>query len=153
MSDREARYAQRLAFEEALLKRYAPEFEFAWKAAARAKIVGSIQSGKGVTYAAEVVVTPGYPSRAPKLVIVDPKPLLMADGKYLCQLGTNHNYHVLGQQGHSDLQICHTSAWNASHNCIQVITRLALWIRAYEEHLRTAETIDTIMIRWQKQYE
>lgn len=155
MSERRATELQRFAFEAHLLARYMPSFKFVSTTPDDTRIEGAIRSpnGSGV-YRAELRIGPGYPSNKPSLIITDPTPLLMHDGKTaLNTMGASHSYHVLGQYGPGHLRICHTSGWDASRTCVQVITRLALWIRAYEEHRHSGKTIDAIFTQWRQKYD
>jgi len=154
MIEESAKNRQRLIFESTLLRRYFPSFRFVSTEPEDTHIQGVIRpGGSSRQYTGRVVLPPEYPCRKPELYVIHPQPLMMHDDvKDIASLGTSHEYHALGRKPDGSVKICHTGSWDASQTCIRVLTKLALWLRAYEEHLRCGETIDTILRRWAREY-
>lgn len=137
---------ERLAFEAQLLARYMSSFHFVNTAREDTRVEGSLRSGGGKTYAGRVQLLANYPHQQPQLLIVSPRKLPMHDGEHtLDGLGGSHAYHVLGTSAEGYLRICHTRSWDPSMNCVNVITKFAVWVDCYEKHLRTGKSIDHIM--------
>ena len=146
---RSPKQCQRLAFDAQLLARYARSFRFVSTTPQDTRLEGELRAEPGRTYGASIEIPFAYPCDRPRLYITKPSPLLMQDGRTpLSRLGISHAYHVLGLTANGHLQLCHFTIWSASNTVIEVIMRLALWIRAYGEHLRTGRTIDAIIRGW-----
>jgi len=97
-------------------------------------------------YKARITIPPQYPCRAPDLYILSPHTLYMRDGeRTINSLGLNHAFHTINNGTDGCVQICHTQTWDASMTCVTVLNKLAVWLEAYENHLRTGETIDAII--------
>ena len=153
MTTRTPRERQRLVFASALLKRYMRGFRFVSTKPEDTRIEGVIRpKGSSRRYKGRVVLLPGYPSCKPELSVIDPLPLVMHDGTTdIASLGSSHAYHTRRNGPDGSVKICHSRDWDASQTCIRVLTKLALWLHAYEEHLRCGQTIDTILHRWARE--
>jgi len=154
MTTRTPRDRQRQAFESALLRRYVPGFRFVSTELEDTRIEGVMRpKGSSHQYTGRVVLLPGYPCRKPELYVIAPRPLVMHDGtKDIASLGSSHGYHTGKKGPDGAVKICHTGGWDASQTCIRVLMKLAIWLRAYEEHLRCGQTIDAILRRWAREY-
>lgn len=154
MTEKSAKKRQRLIFESALLRRYMRSFRFVSTEPEDTRTEGVMRpGGSSRQYTGRVVLLPEYPCRKPELYVIDPRPLVMHDGTTdIASLGSSHAYHTHANGPDGSVQICHTGIWDASQTCIRVLTKLALWLRAYEEHLRCGETINTILCRWEIEY-
>ncbi|MCX5674657.1 MAG: hypothetical protein NTX87_06580 [Planctomycetota bacterium] len=139
----------RWAFEMSLLSLYMRSFAY-WDAADGGAIVdGWAQTNGGqAIYRGKLVLTPNFPYEEPELFVLSPNPLWMHGGlKTINSLGTSHDYHTRSNGPDGCVQICHTDSWDASLTCVFVLTKLHLWLEAYEAHLQTGETIATYLRR------
>jgi len=97
-------------------------------------------------YKTRITIPPQYPNRAPDLYVLSPHTLYMRDGqRTVNSLGFNHAFHTMDNGSDGCVQICHTHTWDASMTCVTVLGKLAVWLEAYETHLRTGETIDAFI--------
>jgi hypothetical protein len=87
-----------------------------------------------------------YPFRQPDLYIVEPRELpLFRSSKTLRDLGTSHDFHVNASSATEGVKVCFTNNWEASHTCVKVFMKLALFLEAYDEHLRCGKTIAELL--------
>jgi hypothetical protein len=61
----------------------------------------------------------------------------------LHEYGMSHSFHIYKHA--PQVRICYTQFWNASTACVKVIAKLALWLLAYEEYLRSGRTIADLL--------
>lgn len=63
-----------------------------------------------------------YPYGKPDLCVVSPQVLWMHGGRgCINSLGTTHSYHTWDNGPNGCVKICHTSGWDPSMTCVQVL--------------------------------
>ncbi|MFC1734757.1 hypothetical protein ACFL1X_01475 [Candidatus Hydrogenedentota bacterium] len=144
MRDRKQR--ERLALEEKVLKQEFSDF--------------NVHDRTGDTYISGPVTSPSfrdtywlilpipedYPDKMPEMYVERPAPLYTSDGTLMPEI--SHVFHTMSRKSDCT-QICHGSDedWDASKTWISVLIRGHLWIHAFEQHLRTGETIEEVYRR------
>ena len=98
-------------------------------------------SGKG--YNLWMPIPSGFPTERPPLYILDPHPLLMADGRAISSLGVSHSMHTLEPHASGYVQICHwrSARWHAGIVLQKVFLKAHIWVEAYEQHLATGRDL------------
>ena len=130
---------RRLAFERRLLERKMPQFRF-YDLTGNTYIAGHARTNSGRSYGVRVELPPDYPFDEPSLFITSPRRLPTDCGGSVNDEGTSHAFHTHDNNG-GYVRICHTGSWDASRTCIQVLTKVHLWLEAYEGHLRTGRDL------------
>ena len=92
------------------------------------------------TYCLEIDLT-GYPEYMPSMYVR--KELKTKDGT---KMGTSGAMHCLGTQD-GRTKICHGngSHWRPDTSLLALYFKGKLWLEAYEHHLATGETIDSLL--------
>ena len=72
--------------------------------------------------------------------------------KSINSLGTTHSYHTWSNGPRGIVTICHTSGWDPSISCVQVLLKGIIWLEAYSMHLRTGATIAEIIDSFEEYY-
>jgi len=94
-----------------------------------------------------------YPYGKPDLCVVSPQVLWMHGGhRSINSLGTTHSYHTWGNAPDGSIRICHTSGWDPSMTCVQVLLKSIIWLEAYSIHLRMGATIAEIIDSFEEYY-
>jgi hypothetical protein len=135
----------RLAFDEALVKRYHPGFGF-YNRTGATYIAGGAHTNDGRTFRGRIDLPPGYPYEQPRLYITEPSPLWTRDGrKTIASLGVSHSFHSLGEGPFGSLEICHSDLWDSSMTCVILLNKLHLWCEAYAIYLRRGRPIAEVL--------
>ena len=134
---------KRIAFEKALLKEYFPNFKV-YTLRGILFVSGWITANVN-RYKLRLMLPKEFPYGPPKMFIVSPRVLYTADGKSLMSLGVSHSFHTVSDVPGDYIQISYTDYCDASCTCGAVIIKGIFWIKGYEEHLRTGESIDDIL--------
>ena len=138
--------SQRIEIEKQPMNRYFPDFEFRHRQGS-VHVEGWVRaSPDGEPYKLRLELPPDYPWSEPRTYIIHPKVLWdCGRRRTLNSLGSSHSFHTesSGLRGHVQLSL--HRAWDATGNCVHEITRAHLWLAAYEHHLRTGQTIDSVL--------
>lgn len=104
---------------------------------------GRTFSNSGRQYQLWISIPSGYPISRPPMYLINPLPVLMADGTRLSSLGLSHNMHTLAPLNNGMIQICHwrEDRWHADILLYRVFIKGLIWIEAYEQHLLTGRPI------------
>jgi len=104
---------------------------------------GLATSNSGRGYSLYVPIPSGFPTQRPPLYILDPHPLLMANGTAVSSLGVSHSMHTLTHHAGGYVQICHwrDARWHAGIVLQKVFLKAHIWIEAYEQHLATGRPL------------
>jgi len=104
---------------------------------------GLASSNSGSRYSLYLDIPYGFPLQRPLLYVTDPRPLLMADGRWLSGIGVSHDMHTLMPSSNGCVQICHwrDDRWHAGINLYRVFLKALIWLEAYEQHLLTGRPI------------
>ncbi len=139
MWDRSQR--ERLAVEEKLFDRYAPNFRF-YDRTGDTYIEGWANTSNGSSrFKLRLEISTEFPYDEPDLYVVSPRTLCRYGNRgSINDLGTSHAFHVYSN-GRGWVKICHSSDWEASMTCLKVIIKGHLWLEAYLSHLRTGRDI------------
>lgn len=143
---------KRLVVERSVMETTNPYFTFSLSGAT-AYARGWYRSTIGRKYFLKLIFPDYYPDEIPKLYILTPRTLLNHDRSItLNDLGSSHEFHTLTSDKDGHLQICHYDSdnWHAACTSIGVMTKGLLWIEAYEDHLKTGSSIDTIINQWKR---
>jgi len=98
------------------------------------------------SYELKLDVTDNYPYDEPDLFVALPPVLWMHGGKKsINSLETTHDYHAYYNGPDGCVKICHTSEWDPSMTCVQVLLKGIIWLEAYSIHLRSGDTIAKII--------
>jgi hypothetical protein len=136
----------RLTFEKRLVQRYFPEMQ--WHESGDSIVIeGWCATRKGARrYKAKLVLSSDFPFRSPELLVVEPQSLAMREpGTTLKALGLSHAFHLSHNGSAQGVSICHTGQWDASHTCVNVLSKLILWLEAYETYLQTGKDIAHVL--------
>jgi hypothetical protein len=104
--------------------------------------IGVATSSSGRKYKLYSPIPPGFPTQRPPLYLIEPLPLLMADGTPVWKQGVSHSMHTLTPL--SDwVQICHwrDARWHSGIVLQKVFLKGLIWIEAYEQHLATGRSL------------
>ena len=144
---------ERLAFEETILQNYMPHFGFYDRGGSTYVSGWARVEHSDREYQLRIDLPPRYPLQAPSSYVVDPRTLPMhGGGRTINSLGASHSYHVLGNKADGRVKLCfYDPPWSPDMAMVAIALRGHLWLRAYNEHLRTGETIDTILLRYRKE--
>ena len=145
---------RRLAFEEAQVKNYFPQFDVRNRTL-NTYYIGLLRAkGYRNKYELKLSVLSRFPNEAPKLYVMSPRILRMYKGRgtinALVLDGPSHSYHVNRTPKKNPVEICYSNSWNASCSCVQAIWRGWIWTAAYEVHLITGRTIADIIDEWRR---
>ena len=142
---------ERLAFDEAQVKKYYPQFRVNNRTG-DTYYVGSIRgNGYRNSYRLKAALLPRYPYKGIILSIESPRILRMHDGRRnINDLGISHAYHVNGTGKDGCVKICFCGSWKPSYSCVLAIWRGEIWTAAYEVHLITGATIAKTLNKWKK---
>lgn len=104
---------------------------------------GLATSNSGRGYSLWMPIPSGFPTERPPLYILDPHPVLTADGRAVSSLGVSHAMHTLEPHSSGYVQICHWRAarWHAGIVLQKVFLKAHVWIEAYEQHLATGRDL------------
>jgi hypothetical protein len=104
---------------------------------------GIASSNSGRRYSFYLDIPYGFPEQRPLLYITDPRPLLMADGRWLSGIGVSHDMHTLTPSSNGCVQICHwrDDRWHAGIHLHRVFLKSLIWLEAYEQHLLTGRPL------------
>ena len=139
---RSLKQKSRIAFEEQLVTKYFPGARLYDLLGITLIVYWISVSGYRYNYRLKVELPADYPEAKPDLYIESPGVLPMFGSfQTINDLKTSHAYHVYNNRPDSRVKICFAFDWDASANCIVVLTRAMIWIAGYEHHLRTGETI------------
>jgi len=133
----------RLAFEAQLLAQEFPHFGF-HEPTGDTYLSGYQSTSAGSSYHLWLPIPRGYPDQCPPAYIYRPNPLQGHRGlRTINSYGSSHEMHTLGNGAHGEVQICHfrPERWDASVTLAKVLLKCALWLEAYEQHLRTGSGI------------
>jgi ubiquitin-protein ligase len=136
---------QRLAFEAKLVAKYFPEFRLL-EQDGKSTLKGWVQTNEGKKYTLQIPIPESYPFTKPDLYLMDPSELPMHGGeRTINSLGTSHDYHANRNGPEGVVNICHTHNWESSRTFVQILLKGRVWCELYEEHLKTGETIDSLL--------
>lgn len=104
---------------------------------------GIATSNSGRRYHLYSPIPSGFPAQRPPLYVMDPNPLLKADGTAIWQLGVSHAMHTLTPHDKGWVQICHwrDARWHSGIVLQKVFLKALIWIEAYEQHLATGRDL------------
>jgi hypothetical protein len=104
---------------------------------------GLATSNSGLGYNLWMPIPSGFPTQRPPLYVLDPHPLLMADGTAISSLRVSHAMHTLEPHANGYVQICHwrEARWHAAIVLQKVFLKALLWIEAYEQHRATGKPL------------
>jgi hypothetical protein len=140
MRDYELR--RRMALEESLMQQYMPGFGF-YDRTGRTYVTGWFRTNGGGQYQAKLQLSPSFPYEQPDRYIISPHTLWMHGNRgTINALGTSGAFHVLDNGPDGPVRICHTLNWDASITCVKLLVKCALWLEAYEAHLRNGDDLD-----------
>lgn len=104
---------------------------------------GVATSSSGRCYNLYSPIPSGFPAQRPPLYVIDPNPLLKADGTAIWRLGVSHAMHTLTPHDKGWVQICHwrDARWHSGIVLQKVLLKALIWIEAYEQHLATGRDL------------
>jgi len=138
---------QRLAFEQAVLRREMPQVRF-YNYSQDTYVEGAFAvAGDWREYVLRVDLDDGFPDSMPSLYVASPHTLFRHDGGTINDLGCSHAFHTRPNGPGGCVQICHCSAqnWGASRTLVQVLIKGVLWLSAYQAHLETGRSLSEFM--------
>jgi hypothetical protein len=105
---------------------------------------GVATSSSGRHYSLYSPIPSGFPTQRPPLYVIDPNPLLKADGTAIWRPGVSHAMHTLTPHDKGWVQICHwrDARWHSGIVLQKVFLKALIWIEAYEQHLATGRDLD-----------
>ncbi len=110
------------------------------------------KAGSG-SYQLKLEAPPSYPYGSPSLFVASPQILWMYGGqKSINSLGTTHAYHTYASSPDNSVEICHTSGWDPSFSCVQVLLKGVIWLESFAIHLCTGATIAEIIDSFEDYY-
>ena len=110
------------------------------------------KAGSG-SYELTAEASDAYPYIEPDLLVTWPRVLWMHGGlTSINSLGTTHAYHAHYNGPDGCVKICHTSSWDPSMTCVQVLLKAVIWVEAYSIHLRMGATIAQIIDSFEEYY-
>jgi len=110
------------------------------------------KTGSG-SYELTLEATTVYEYVGPDLFVTSPHVLrLYGSHKSINSLGTTHAYHAYENGPDGCVKICHTSGWDPSLSCVQVLLKGIIYCEAHSIHLRTGDTIAKIIDSFEEYY-
>jgi len=96
-------------------------------------------------YTVLVTMSEAYPNEMPRCYLAN-KDLRFRNGGLVKNMGTSHEYHLL-ETVNGRAQICHgkKSHWKPNKSLASVFVKAFMWIEAYENHLKTGNSLDTYL--------
>lgn len=145
---------ERLALEEKLLAHYMPGL-YMNNHTGNTNVTGWITPDDcWGSYHLQLNFPPDYPYDTPALYVTSPQRLEMYNGvSAINDYEKSHTWHTKKNGLGGCVQICHLEYWDASMTSVKVLLMGALWLRAYEVHLESGETIANILKNWKREIE
>jgi len=133
----------RILLEEKTLPQQFPRFSFHHiRDPERAYIEGPC-SGPDLrfSYRLALYLYPDHPYEMPRLYVHEPCPLYTYDGRPVPRC--SYEFHISSHNDAGEVEICHCHEddWTPDRLCVGALTKGIIWIEAYENHLRTGESI------------
>lgn len=142
--------SERLALEENLVRKYYSNFT-AYDRRGDTYYMGLIrEAGYRNEYKIRLNLYASFPDEKPSLYVESPRILRMKEGGTINSLGSTHDWHNYGNGADNPVKICFTNDWDSSCTCLLAVHRAWLWVKAFEVHLITGETIAQIIDRWRE---
>ena len=134
---------RRLAIERGILREFMPHYKF-YDPRANTYVMGWQPTSQGIrAYQVMVMIPPRYPDVYPPVYILTPNPLPIHGGGFINSFENSHAYHTLEKGPSGSIQVCHDfpSDWNPSKTICSVLSKVLLWLEAYEGHFATGKDI------------
>jgi hypothetical protein len=139
----------RRAFEKRLLRRHMPAFVAHERPDDTMVVEGWAKTNGYNHYKGRLVLPSHYPYQEPLLYVISPNPLPRYHGHgTINAAGGTARYHTCPNGPGGCVRICHSLSWDASQNCISVLTKFHMWLEAYETYLRCAGSIRKYLPKW-----
>ena len=135
-------YVNRLATEDALVKRYAPNFKLRRDEEGRYHYDGWQYACSGDRYRLRLSLGDGYPFIKPRLLLIDPAVVHVHGGEgILNAVVPSHRHHLDGPSSTEFLAVCFAGHWHANKTCIGVLICGVIWVECLDRYRRTGVTI------------
>ena len=138
----------RLAFEKALLGRVMPQVQF-YNYSHDTYVEGAFGvAGNWRDFILRSDLPADYSDGMPTLSVISPHTLFRNDGGTINELGLSHAFHTCPNGPGGCVRICHCRSqnWDASRTLVEVFTKGALWLSAYQAHLETGRSLSEFML-------
>jgi len=138
---------ERLTLEYGVLKKYAPSFRML-EVSSDMFVEGSVLASTGTQYHARVMLPDSFPYDEPALLVISPHPIWTRDHQQTVNsMGNSHAFHTKGADANGFLKLCAFGFWNPSFPIAKVVLKFCVWVEAYENYLKTSETIADFLER------
>jgi hypothetical protein len=133
----------RILLEERILQQQFPRFSFRHMSDPERAYIEGPYSGPDLffSYRLALYLYPDHPYEMPSLYVHFPIPLYTYDGRLVPE--SSHEFHTTSRNDAGEVEICHCheNNWTPDRLCVGALTKGIMWLEAYENHLKTGESI------------
>ena len=134
---------ERILLEEKILQLEFPRFAFRHISDPQQAYIEGPYSGPDLrfSYRLALYLYPDHPYEMPRLYVHDPYPLCTYDGRPVPDC--SHEFHTGSRNDAREIEICHCNEddWTPDRLCVGALSKGEIWIEAYEQYLKTGESI------------